>query len=137
MTNVEFRVWVEFEFDGELHKHMEESASWFLLSQTGQLWSYGPMEPSKLLGEEYKKAIPLFYTGQKDKNGNKIFQGDLIQNDSGRICEVVWFTWCWDAKIVKCRPRDNAEGFEPTSWSRHVEVIGNIYENPELKEATK
>jgi len=64
------------------------------------------------------------YTGLTDKNGKKIFEGDVVRLDVGEIGEV-WY-------------RDN--GFAITSdecilcvSSRSErEVIGNIHDNPEL-----
>lgn len=134
---LEYRVYCEFEVDGELHKSMESPASWFLLTQTGKLWSYDPGQAPRPLEKEYKKAIPLFYTGRKDLNGKKIYEGDLIQNESGRICEVKWHKKCgrWDAFIKTIVENDNASGFSPEEWCHAVKVIGNIYENSDpLKE---
>lgn len=74
------------------------------------------------------------YTGLKDKNRKEIYEGDLIRNDSGRICVVEWheYAGCWDATAEKIVCKDNADGFEPVKWKHYVEVIGNIYDNKEL-----
>ena len=131
---LEYRVYCEFEVNGELHKSMESSASWFLLTQTGKLWSHGPGETPRPLEKEYTKAIPLFYTGFKDLSSKKIYEGDLIRNGSGRICEVKWNEKCgrWDALVKTIVENDNASGFSPEDWHYAVKAIGNIYENADL-----
>ncbi len=133
MKENKFRVYCEFEVNGELHKSMESPASWFLLTQTGKLWSYDPGEAPRPLEKEYKKAIPLFYTGLKDKREEEVYQGDLIKNESGRICEVKWLRSYgrWDAFVRKVVEGDSPIGFNPEDWWRCVYIIGNIYENPE------
>ena len=139
MRENKFRVYCEFEFDGELHKSMESPASWFLMTQTGKLWTNDSGQPPRPLGKEYKKAIPLFYTGLKDKRGEEIYQGDLIKNESGRICEVKWLRGYgrWDAFVRKIVKDDSQIGFNPEDWRRCVEIIGNKYMNPGLlKEAS-
>jgi uncharacterized phage protein (TIGR01671 family) len=65
------------------------------------------------------------YTGIKDRSGVKIFEGDII-NILGDIGEVRYFH---DAFVGNME-----DGIEDDLYavSSVIEVIGNIYENPEL-----
>ncbi|MGE0976227.1 YopX family protein [Bacillus cereus] len=81
------------------------------------------------------------YTGLKDKNGKEIYEGDVLDlslgDDSVLRCEVIYeapsFCRKWyNANTIRLRQRE----IEPMAWNTHIvyEVIGNIYENPELLE---
>ena len=120
----EFRVWCEFEINGKLEKCMEEPCSWFLLTQTGKVFSYGPIRRPMPLEKAYKKAIPLFYVGLKGKTGNKIFEGDIVKHrKAGSKKEEIGEVWISASQGVMV-------GNWPISFD--LEVIGNVWENPEL-----
>lgn len=65
------------------------------------------------------------YTGLKDKNGNGIYEGDIMKTDSGANQYV---TYRNDMAMFVCRFKIGASTNISSTW----EVIGNIYENPEL-----
>ena len=78
------------------------------------------------------------FTGLFDKNGKEIYEGDIV---SIMDCEPSLYRICyWDnnfkwvveniGKDPSCWANDNLEEFE----GYHLEVIGNIHENPELLE---
>lgn len=72
------------------------------------------------------------YTGLKDKNGTKIFEGDILQLCDGTYpCLIYWSGIGWALKRNNKRV-DYAFGCDLISDCEKMEVIGNIYDNPEL-----
>ena len=75
------------------------------------------------------------YTGLTDKNGKKIFEGDILAF-SDRLVYVHWHDYCgcWDCSYIK-EVKGKAtlcEDRSPNKWRYNAEVIGNIHDNPEL-----
>jgi uncharacterized phage protein (TIGR01671 family) len=80
------------------------------------------------------------FTGLFDKNGKEIYDGDVIRTYMGNVCEIQW------GHVLEKRGQ---EVFEYTGFCFHhikqdknyhldvttsCEIIGNIYQNPELLE---
>ena len=79
----------------------------------------------------------LEYTGLHDKNGKEIYEGDLIKSPSGGISKIVWVDdfVCFSTLRVK-ETEVIGEFFSQENW-QNLEVIGNIYSNPELLNTEK
>lgn len=135
MREIKFRVYYEFIFQGRVKKGMASPASWFLLSQTGKLWTYEPDSAPQPLDKAYIKAIPLFYIGLKDKNEVEIYEGDIIMHPfeaeyNVGVVEMNQGHWSIGQPSTGLF---NVDELYEDDWNK-CEVIGNIYENPELLE---
>ncbi len=77
------------------------------------------------------------YTGRTDKNGKEVYEGDILKrpNDDPNV-QVCWNDRGAAFKLVEGYPEDPEWWyyFDGNNIEEH-EVIGNIWENPELLEA--
>lgn len=74
-------------------------------------------------------------TGLTDKNGKEIFEGDVVKMAKNVYSEPTYY------EVVRHRGgayRLESKQYGCELWLRHTdcEIIGNIYENPELVEVS-
>ena len=77
------------------------------------------------------------FTGLTDKNGTKIFEGDIVKHIqkyeiSGEVKSIAVIKWneaysCWSVEYTNGR----ITAFLGTEYHK-LEVIGNVHDNPEL-----
>jgi uncharacterized phage protein (TIGR01671 family) len=117
-------------------------------------WLVGRDEDSDPQQElcQFNNPILMQFTGLKDKNGKEIYEGDIVRshwNDTNgeisfgeyewsedndvfyRGCGFHWRNEHFDhvgTKTIKCLPF----GRDVEGTTNKFEVIGNVYENPEL-----
>ena len=78
------------------------------------------------------------FTGLTDKNGEKIFEGDIVQFGAKSrydgIYKVVFETRGGSGYFGIVINKVETWGFDLTVASKCMEIIGNIHDNPELLE---
>lgn len=86
---------------------------------------------------ENRRMTLMQYTGLKDKNGKKVFEGDIVK--CGGLVELIRYIGptlvCYSPKIYGDISREESDILDHVVVSGDFiisAVIGNIFENPEL-----
>lgn len=99
-------------------------------------WAYGDLEHNGkgemkwVNGDEIIPETVGQFTGLTDKNGKKIFEGDIVKG-----CLSIVFSIYFDLDYLQFRAElsDGTErNIDYYGNSEKLEVIGNIFDNPEL-----
>jgi uncharacterized phage protein (TIGR01671 family) len=85
---------------------------------------------------DYRGDVEVMqYTGLKDKNGKEIYEGDILGDRSDEDSDKIIVKY-EEMENCGCCSNHSGIGFNfnrnPYTVKEDYEVIGNIYENPEL-----
>lgn len=106
-------------------------------------WVHGPNYEVNLFGEmillggfmqkisieDLNECVPLQYTGLNDKNGKEIYEGDIIQFERWPITQPIKGTVIFYETEYRIHSSTDSMYY---NLSNTVEVVGNIFDNPEL-----
>lgn len=76
------------------------------------------------------------FTGLKDKNSIDIYESDIVEIWGGEQAQGFWeisirgqFIFSYNAFVIKDKKDIH---YDPSMFDATIQIIGNIYENPEL-----
>lgn len=122
---IKFRVWSE---------NMNCWVENFIINQNGNIEVFAKYLPRSI--EPNKKLILMQYTDLKDGNGVEIYEGDMLSSMGMDVVEAFYNTEnsSFMFKVINLKEEgvygNTFEGSYANVTNR--EVIGNVYENPEL-----
>ncbi len=123
MREIKFRAW------DEMHKKMlyegDKELDYYAMTFDGRIVTAA--DTDLVMADGAMAFLKLMqYTGLKDKNGTEIYEGDILVNGRNKW-EVFWHIHKWLLRHTELRQvKEIIQDIET------CEVIGNIYENPEL-----
>ena len=118
MRKIEFRAW-----DNEQKKMFYSETEQFDDSLNFRFGHFDTEEP-----------VYMQFTGLYDKNGTPIYDGDLLKHPVGVVAEIKYDNDIASFIAVYTENDDIEMNHLDKEIISKCEVIGNIYENPELLE---
>ncbi len=129
MREIKFRVW------DKKKKVMDAAEEISFVSSHDEYGDEGGLPYSvKIFDGKYYSILPpdsfelMQFTGLRDKSGKEIYEGDIINTAFAHDKQVVWF----DKNTATFFLYASAGKTIPLNRSRPLEVLGNIYERPDL-----
>lgn len=143
-------------------KGKKKRGTWFYGSYCPYTWSFAGRrinEPQIIIHDENNENDGLWvevvpetvgqFTGLKDKKGKEIFEGDIVRTADGNVVATIKIGECCPPPVkifcelrgidnhkIYCLHAYDKDGEYLIEDNKSLEIIGNIYENPDLSEVT-
>lgn len=136
MREIKFRAWDKRD-EKMLVDDPFSSVHPFAITPSGAVYGAGELLYDNELGAN-STVVLMQYTGLKDKNGVEIYESDILQDHRERRAIIVWHQANCEFLLNDLEEYQAGNYDEPAYiiWDGQgwlgLEVVGNIYENPEL-----
>lgn len=88
----------------------------------------------KMQSHEVDRETVGQYPGLKDKNGKRIFEGDIVEGADYTAEDGGYGVVGFDDGAFEVSGNNCVGTFHENYWGNDFEIIGNIHDNPELLE---
>ena len=124
MREIKFRAW---------DKRSTTMYPFCYIDETGWVNASGMINDNKCsTSGRLMYFVLMQFTGLKDKNGKEVFEGDVVKSFNQIDKKEVAFVVEFNSGIFECLNDNELINLRTLCSYDNCEVIGNIYENPEL-----
>ena len=135
MRNLKFRAWDKKEKKWLLGYEYPNLGGFSMIGETMMLGEYASLL-SAYFPDRLDDIEVMQFTGLKDKNGKEIYEGDIYKTKNGVTGEemklIVRYNHASFGLVRNGSSSMNPKNLASKHNIENGEVIGNIYENPEL-----
>lgn len=106
------------------NKDITSDYEWFISNKAGKPFAFGAIEKS--IGQ---------FTGLHDKNGKELYEGDIISDmeDEPMVLPVIFDNEYSQFAVDVSYHKDGSSVEDiPTCYENGFEIVGNVFENPDL-----
>lgn len=127
MREIKFRAWLKY---GKEIVDVEEID--FMNEVINYIDNDYENNEQEIIGAYFENIELMQYTELKDKNNKEIYEGDIVKLRANHGIGVIKYYDEWGAFVVEyIKPRPLAM-LGINYYKEDIEVLGNIYQNPEL-----
>lgn len=117
---LKFRIWDK--------RNLQWATDFYIIPETGKLWC----ENAAFIPDDF---VIMQYTNLKDGNNKELYEGDLIDYKDYMFLESPYLVEFHNGFFGIKHKIDNT--IYPIDPEYYFEIIGNVFENPELLETSQ